>query len=49
MQQVPTTYARYSRPTAASSRVRVFKRRHPRRELPPLDLRTPSGRRELPY
>ncbi|HET9168924.1 MAG TPA: hypothetical protein VFN97_05785 [Actinospica sp.] len=24
-------------------------RRRPRRELPPLDLRTPSGRRTLPY
>jgi hypothetical protein len=33
----------------ASKRVRVTRRRRARRELPELDLRTPSGRRTLPY
>ena len=46
MQQFETMH---TRPTTSVGRVRVFKRRRPRRELPPLDLRTPSGRRELPY
>lgn len=46
MQQSEWTY---TRPTTSVGRVRVFKHRRPRRELPPLDLRTPSGRRELPY
>jgi hypothetical protein len=46
MKELHTTYAR---PVYVSVRVRVFK--HPRacRDLPPLDLRTPSGRRRLPY
>lgn len=35
--------------TTASPRVRVVRRRTARRELPELDLRTPSGRRTLPY
>ena len=35
--------------TASSPRVRVVRRRTARRELPELDLRTPSGRRTLPY
>ena len=26
-----------------------LRRQHVRRELPPLDLRTPSGKRTLPY
>jgi hypothetical protein len=30
-------------------RIRVYKSRQGRRDLPPLDLRTPSGRRRLPY
>ena len=30
-------------------RVRIVKRRGERREVPPLDLRTPSGKRTLPY
>jgi hypothetical protein len=30
-------------------RVRVTRRRGARRELPPVDLRTPSGKRTLPY
>jgi len=30
-------------------RVRIAKRRGERREQPPLDLRTPSGKRTLPY
>jgi len=29
--------------------VRLVRRSAVRRELPPLDLRTPSGRRTLPY
>ncbi|HEU5333370.1 MAG TPA: hypothetical protein VFU73_11405 [Actinocrinis sp.] len=40
---------RYTRSTTSASRIRMFKRRQPRRELPPVDLRPPSGRRELPY
>ncbi|HZP53863.1 hypothetical protein [Actinocrinis sp.] len=32
-----------------SRRIRVLKRQPSRRALPPLDLRTPSGRRRLPY
>lgn len=32
-----------------SGTVRVVKQRRVRRGLPPLDLRTPSGRRQLPY
>ena len=46
MQQVETMH---TRPTTSVGRIRVFKRRQPRREVPPLDLRTPSGRRKLPY
>ncbi|HEU5429730.1 MAG TPA: hypothetical protein VFU74_22805 [Actinocrinis sp.] len=30
-------------------RIRVHKHQPTRRVLPPLDLRTPSGRRHLPY
>jgi hypothetical protein len=33
----------------ASKRVQVARRRRARRDLPELDLRTPSGRRTLPY
>jgi len=29
--------------------VRIVKRRRTRKELPELDLRTPSGKRTLPY
>lgn len=32
-----------------STRVFATRRRRVRRELPELDLRTPSGRRQLPY
>jgi hypothetical protein len=32
-----------------ATRVRVVKRHRRRRDLPPLDLRTPSGKRTLPY
>lgn len=37
------------RRTPSAARARVFKRRRAVRDLPPLDLRTPSGRRVLPY
>jgi hypothetical protein len=30
-------------------RIRIYKRHTSRRSLPPLDLRTPSGRHRLPY
>lgn len=43
--QVTRTTARIH----GTTRVRVNKRRQPRRDLPELDLRTPSGRRTLPY
>jgi hypothetical protein len=33
----------------AGARVRITRRRGARRELPPLDLRSPSGKRTLPY
>ncbi len=33
----------------AGRRIRIVKRTGRRRESEPLDLRTPSGRRELPY
>jgi hypothetical protein len=35
--------------TRGDVRVRIVKRHRTRRELPPLDLRTPSGKRTLPY
>ncbi|HZU55113.1 MAG TPA: hypothetical protein VFA06_04545 [Actinocrinis sp.] len=47
MKQVPST--RIAPQVYASKRVRVIRRRRARRELPELDLRTPSGRRTLPY
>lgn len=34
---------------ARGGQVRTTRRRGTRRELPPLDLRTPSGKRTLPY
>lgn len=46
-QQVPPT--RIAPQLYASKRVRVIRRRRARRDLPELDLRTPSGRRTLPY
>ena len=47
MKQVPPTSIAPQVYTAR--RVRVTRRRRARRELPELDLRTPSGRRTLPY
>jgi hypothetical protein len=32
-----------------AKQVRVVKRHSRRRDVPPLDLRTPSGKRTLPY
>jgi hypothetical protein len=37
------------RQTPSAARARVFKRRRAVRDLPPLDVRTPSGRGVLPY
>lgn len=42
-----TTYAGWLAPSGA--RVQIVKRRRARKELPDLDLRTPSGKRTLPY
>lgn len=42
-----TPYGNQQAPTGA--RVQVVKRRRPRKEQPELDLRTPSGKRALPY
>jgi hypothetical protein len=42
-----STYGNRQAPTGA--RIQVVKRRRTRRELPDLDLRTPSGKRTLPY
>jgi hypothetical protein len=38
-----------NRDLQSSVRKVKLRRQHVRRELPPLDLRTPSGRRTLPY
>ena len=46
-QQIPPT--RIAPQLYAPKRVRVIRRRRAHRELPELDLRTPSGRRALPY
>jgi len=35
--------------TQRGGRVRVVRRKSSSANLPPLDLRTPSGRRRLPY
>jgi hypothetical protein len=44
-----TTEADGADRTRGSVRVRIVKRHRARREPEPLDLRTPSGKRRLPY
>lgn len=40
---------RASRQAPTGARLQIVKRRRIRRDLPELDLRTPSGKRTLPY
>jgi hypothetical protein len=38
-----------NRKAPTGARVQIVKRRRARKEVPDLDLRTPSGKRTLPY
>ncbi len=44
-----TDAARTTQSGVRQRRIRLAKKRQARREPPPLDLRTPSGQRRLPY
>lgn len=49
MKRIQRTDAAQATQSGTGKRVRITKRRRVRREPQPLDLRTPSGRRRLPY
>ena len=49
MKRIQHTDATRAASFRSGRRVRLVKRHRARRELPSLDLRTPSGRRQLPY
>lgn len=47
--QTPQGWGKAPHPAVPAPRRTVRRRRAVRREPPPLDLRTPSGRKTLPY